>query len=210
MVADASSLGVRPGKGDLAPARPRVQSYRFIRAYWTTFQVIFRYLSLGLGAASSASGWYGDSIGRAHRRNARRVERDDPRAPGPLHQGRPAPQHHGELPPEAVPHRARGPAGPGAAAPFEEIDAAHRGGARRPVDRALRPLRARADRQRLARPGARGVARGRHARRGEGAAPATSTRSCGSISRPSAASWRSCSCSSRCRGSTPTTTRSAR
>jgi predicted unusual protein kinase regulating ubiquinone biosynthesis (AarF/ABC1/UbiB family) len=75
MVADASSVGVSPGKGDLAPARPRVQSYRFIRAYWTTFQVIFAYVGLGLGRKLFGEAWYDDRIAAAHRRNALRVER---------------------------------------------------------------------------------------------------------------------------------------
>jgi len=74
MVADASSLGV-PGKGDLAPVRPRVRSYRFIRAYWTTFQVIFAYVALGLGRKLFGESWYDNRIAEAHRRNALRVER---------------------------------------------------------------------------------------------------------------------------------------
>ncbi len=74
MVADASGLGVRSDKGDLVPVRPRVQSYRFVRAYWTTFQVIFSYVSLGIGGKIFGQGWYDDRIAEAHRRNALRVE----------------------------------------------------------------------------------------------------------------------------------------
>src|SRR6266542_70042 len=75
MVADASSVRVRSDKDALAVHRPRVQSYRFIRAYWTTFQVIFAYLGLGLGRRLFGTRWYEQRIGEAHRRNALRVER---------------------------------------------------------------------------------------------------------------------------------------
>ncbi len=73
MVADASSAGVRPEKA-LAVHPPRVQSYRFVRAYWTTFQVIFSYLALGLGHRVFGHAWYNDRIVETHRRNALRVE----------------------------------------------------------------------------------------------------------------------------------------
>jgi predicted unusual protein kinase regulating ubiquinone biosynthesis (AarF/ABC1/UbiB family) len=75
MVADASSLSVR-AEGTAPPVhRPRVQSYRFVRAYWTTFQVIFAYLGLGLGRRLFGRSWYDERIGEAHRKNALRVER---------------------------------------------------------------------------------------------------------------------------------------
>ena len=74
MVADASSVGVRPDH-ELEVHRPRVQSYRFIRAYLTTFQVIFAYVGLGIGLRIFGATWYDDRIGAAHRRNAVRVER---------------------------------------------------------------------------------------------------------------------------------------
>jgi predicted unusual protein kinase regulating ubiquinone biosynthesis (AarF/ABC1/UbiB family) len=74
MVADASSVGVRP-EHELEVHRPRVQSYRFIRAYLTTFQVIFAYVALGIGRRLFGGTWYDDRIGAAHRRNAVRVER---------------------------------------------------------------------------------------------------------------------------------------
>jgi predicted unusual protein kinase regulating ubiquinone biosynthesis (AarF/ABC1/UbiB family) len=73
MVADASSAGVHPEK-TLALHPPRVQSYRFFRAYWTTFQVIFSYLALGLGRRFFGAGWYNDRLVDTHRRNAVRVE----------------------------------------------------------------------------------------------------------------------------------------
>jgi ubiquinone biosynthesis protein len=74
MVADASSVGVRPDRAPVAH-HSRVQSNRFIRAYWTTFQVIFAYVGLGIGRRFFGSNWYDDRIGAAHRRNALRVER---------------------------------------------------------------------------------------------------------------------------------------
>jgi ubiquinone biosynthesis protein len=74
MVADASSVGVRPDH-ELEVRRPRVQSYRFIRAYVTTFQVIFAYVALGIGHRIFGASWYDERIAAAHRRNAVRVER---------------------------------------------------------------------------------------------------------------------------------------
>src|SRR6185503_14969656 len=73
MVADASSAGVQPEKA-LAAQPPRVQSYRFVRAYWTTFQVIFSYLGLGLGHRMFGEAWYSDRLVDTYRRNAVRVE----------------------------------------------------------------------------------------------------------------------------------------
>jgi predicted unusual protein kinase regulating ubiquinone biosynthesis (AarF/ABC1/UbiB family) len=74
MVADASSVGLRPDH-ELEVHRPRVQSYRFIRAYLTTFQVIFAYVALGIGRTVFGATWYDNRIAAAHRRNAIRVER---------------------------------------------------------------------------------------------------------------------------------------
>ncbi|HEX9298307.1 MAG TPA: AarF/ABC1/UbiB kinase family protein, partial [Polyangiaceae bacterium] len=68
-------MSVRSDQDALAIRRPRVQSYRFIRAYWTTFQVIFAYLGLGLGRRLFGAAWYENRIVEAHRRNAVRVER---------------------------------------------------------------------------------------------------------------------------------------
>jgi len=73
MVADASSAGVQP-ESALAVQPSRVQSYRFFRAYWTTFQVIFSYLALGLGHRIFGQAWYNEQLGDTHRRNAVRVE----------------------------------------------------------------------------------------------------------------------------------------
>ncbi|HMI83506.1 MAG TPA: AarF/UbiB family protein, partial [Polyangiaceae bacterium] len=73
MVADASSAGVQPERAlTIAPAR--VQRYRFFRAYWTTFQVIFSYLALRLGRRIFGAGWYHDRLVDTHRLNALRVE----------------------------------------------------------------------------------------------------------------------------------------
>jgi predicted unusual protein kinase regulating ubiquinone biosynthesis (AarF/ABC1/UbiB family) len=74
MVADLASAGVHPQK-TLAGQPPRVQGYRFLRAYWTTFQVIFSYLALGLGHRFFGDAWYNERIVDTHRKNALRVER---------------------------------------------------------------------------------------------------------------------------------------
>lgn len=73
MVADASSAGVEPPRA-LAVKLPRVQRYRFLRAYWTTFQVIFSYLALGLGHRIFGDAWYNERLVETHRTNAVRVE----------------------------------------------------------------------------------------------------------------------------------------
>ncbi|MBI5532296.1 MAG: AarF/ABC1/UbiB kinase family protein [Deltaproteobacteria bacterium] len=54
--------------------RRSVRSYRFVRAYLTTFQVVFSYLWLSFGRKTFGEGWYGQRVVRAHKRNARRVE----------------------------------------------------------------------------------------------------------------------------------------
>jgi ubiquinone biosynthesis protein len=53
-------------------ARPR---FRFFRAYFTTFQVIFSYLLAGLGRRLFGRSFYDDRIADVHRRNAQRVEK---------------------------------------------------------------------------------------------------------------------------------------
>jgi ubiquinone biosynthesis protein len=53
----------------------RVRSYRFARAYYTTFVVVFSYLWLSTGRKLFGDSWYVHRIGSAHKRNARRVER---------------------------------------------------------------------------------------------------------------------------------------
>jgi ubiquinone biosynthesis protein len=74
MVADAHQVTLSPA-GEKRAARPRrVQSYRFIRAYWTTFQVIFSYLFTGLGRRLFGESWYVGRIEDVHRKNAQRVE----------------------------------------------------------------------------------------------------------------------------------------
>jgi ubiquinone biosynthesis protein len=74
MVADLASAAVHPQK-TLAVQPPRVQGYRFLRAYWTTFQVIFSYLAVGLGHRFFGDAWYNDRLVDTHRKNALRVER---------------------------------------------------------------------------------------------------------------------------------------
>jgi ubiquinone biosynthesis protein len=67
---------VAPGFG--APSvgrRPARQSYRFIRAYWTTFVVIGSYLWFAFLTRLLGHGWADHHVGGVHLRNARRVER---------------------------------------------------------------------------------------------------------------------------------------
>ena len=52
-----------------------MRSYRFVRAYLTTFQVVFSYLWLSVGGKLFGPSWYLQHMGGAHKRNARRVER---------------------------------------------------------------------------------------------------------------------------------------
>ncbi|MET0591238.1 MAG: hypothetical protein ABW133_00965, partial [Polyangiaceae bacterium] len=73
MVADASSAGVEPSRA-VAVQSSGVQRYRFFRAYWTTFQVIFSYLALGLGHRVFGDAWYNARLVDTHRTNAVRVE----------------------------------------------------------------------------------------------------------------------------------------
>jgi ubiquinone biosynthesis protein len=62
MAADPRSQSARP-------------SFRFFRAYFTTFQVIFSYLAAGLGRRVLGQSFYDARIGDVHRRNAVRVEK---------------------------------------------------------------------------------------------------------------------------------------
>ena len=206
MVADASSLGVNPRKGDLAPARPRVQSYRFIRAYWTTFQVLFAYLALGLGRKIFGQGWYDDRIASAHRRNALRVERTILKLQGLFIKVGQLLSIMANFLPEQFRTGLEGLQDQVPPRPFEEIEQRIRrisAAGRTSSSRGSSGVRSPALRSaRCTRPSSR---TGRASR--SRCSTRTSTRSPGSISRRSAASWPSCRCSFPCRGSTPTTTR---
>ncbi len=57
------------------PPRRARHSYRFVRAYWTTFVVIGSYLWYAFRARLGGSAWAADHVGDVHARNARRVER---------------------------------------------------------------------------------------------------------------------------------------
>jgi ubiquinone biosynthesis protein len=73
---DSAPLSVRPVPTQpLRIDRTSVRSYRFVRAYLTTFEVVFSYLWLSFGRKAFGDGWYGQRMGAAHKRNARRVER---------------------------------------------------------------------------------------------------------------------------------------
>jgi predicted unusual protein kinase regulating ubiquinone biosynthesis (AarF/ABC1/UbiB family) len=68
---------VRRPPGARPPARPSParQSYRFVRAYWTTFLVIGSYLWFALLSRFFGKSWADDHVTEVHARNARRVER---------------------------------------------------------------------------------------------------------------------------------------
>jgi len=68
------SVHRRPVVEPLRLDRPGVRSYRFIRAYVTTFQVVFSYLFLSFGHRLMGDAWYQQRMAIAHKRNARRVE----------------------------------------------------------------------------------------------------------------------------------------
>lgn len=62
---------------DLAPlqiSKRGVRSYRFIRAYLTTFEVVFSYLWMSFGRRLYGEAWREARIARVHQHNARRVE----------------------------------------------------------------------------------------------------------------------------------------
>ena len=62
-------------RGGPARRRPARQSYRFIRAYWTTFVVIGSYLWFAFLTRLFGHAWSDQHVGNVHLRNARRVER---------------------------------------------------------------------------------------------------------------------------------------
>jgi predicted unusual protein kinase regulating ubiquinone biosynthesis (AarF/ABC1/UbiB family) len=75
---DRHAAGSRPASGSLASAaakRPPRQSYRFVRAYSTTFVVLGSYLWFALLTRLFGPAWAEGSVGAVHLRNARRVER---------------------------------------------------------------------------------------------------------------------------------------
>lgn len=58
------------------PRKPlAARSYRFLRAYFTTFHVIFSYLGLAIGRRLFGKDFYLARIREAHLKNARRIER---------------------------------------------------------------------------------------------------------------------------------------
>jgi predicted unusual protein kinase regulating ubiquinone biosynthesis (AarF/ABC1/UbiB family) len=72
---EQASLSIPAPSKTLEMRRPGVQSYRFVRAYWTTYQVIFSYVWLRIGRRIFGADWHQARVSRAHRRNALRVER---------------------------------------------------------------------------------------------------------------------------------------
>jgi predicted unusual protein kinase regulating ubiquinone biosynthesis (AarF/ABC1/UbiB family) len=71
-----SSAPPRPIRS-LPPPRPSraAQSYRFVRAYWTTFVVLGSYLSFSFFTRFMGHAWASAREAELHARNARRVER---------------------------------------------------------------------------------------------------------------------------------------
>ena len=55
--------------------RRSTRRYRFLRAYFTTFVVLYSYVGLSLGRRIFGEDWYRDRIRKAHCKNARRIER---------------------------------------------------------------------------------------------------------------------------------------
>jgi ubiquinone biosynthesis protein len=166
-----TSLSAKPGYRPVSASR-----YRFVRAYSTTFRVIASYLWLSFKGRLWGKAYKDQHLADVHRRNAKRVERHDRRAPRLFIKVGAAPQHHGELLARGVPLRARGAPGSGAAAPVL--------GDRARIEQELGKPRSRSstrfDEEPIASASLGQVheaARRTAARRGEGAAPRTSTRS---------------------------------
>jgi predicted unusual protein kinase regulating ubiquinone biosynthesis (AarF/ABC1/UbiB family) len=65
----------RPPTAKPLRRNPARQSYRFVRAYWTTFLVIGSYLWYGLLARVFGKSWADEHVAEVHAKNARRVER---------------------------------------------------------------------------------------------------------------------------------------
>ncbi len=94
--------------------------WRFLRAYSTTFMVIGSYLFLSLRARVLGSAWRDANVGDVHTKNARRVDATILKLQGLfIKVGQLLSIMANFLPPEFR-CGARGPAGPGAAAPFSE------------------------------------------------------------------------------------------
>ena len=78
-VADLPSSSRPPAVSRRAPPaitrRPARQSYRFMRAYWTTFVVIGSYLWFSFLSRTLGRGWADQHVTEVHGKNARRVER---------------------------------------------------------------------------------------------------------------------------------------
>jgi predicted unusual protein kinase regulating ubiquinone biosynthesis (AarF/ABC1/UbiB family) len=64
-----------PNAAAFARRRPPRQSYRFVRAYWVTFQVIGSYLWFSALGRWLGQAWSDEHVGEVHATNARRVER---------------------------------------------------------------------------------------------------------------------------------------
>src|SRR5262249_40537913 len=73
-----STRGAPPSRQPATPPvrrRPAHQSYRFVRAYWTTFVVIGSYLWYGFLSRVIGKSWADEHVAEVHARNAPRVER---------------------------------------------------------------------------------------------------------------------------------------
>ena len=150
---------------------PGVSRWRFVRAYTTTFAVIFSYVAALLQGADLRQGLSRCADrGRPPPQLPPRL-RDDPRLQGLFIKVGQLLSIMANFLPEAFREPARGPPGPGAAAPVRGDRGAHRGGLRQTGRFPLRRARAYADGERVARTGARSATEGRAPRSGEGSAP---------------------------------------
>ena len=145
---------------------------RLFVAYFVTTQVALSYFLLAIARRFRRP----EAIERLTRGQApqeRPPHRGrDPPAARPVHQGRPAHQHHGELPARRVPRGAAAAAGSGAAAPVPRHRGAPARGVRRPrPDRAVRGVLARAGGVGVDRPGPPRAPAQRRGGRGQGPVP---------------------------------------
>ena len=191
----------------VAPPPLRIRS---LRAYWTTFLVIGSYLWLRLRARLHSDAWIEHALRAIHLRNARRIERTICELQGLfIKVGQLISIMTNFLPEEfrreleglqdAVPPR-----------PYDDIEARIVEELGKPPRRAVRAVRAPADRVGVDRPGPPRAPARRHARSRSRCSTPTSRRSCGAISTRCAASSASSSGSCRTRASTSCIARSAR
>ena len=145
---------------------------RLLTAYFVTAQVTLSYV--GAGAVAPLSQRRVLSARHARQASAERAPHrgGDRPAARPVHQGRPAHQHHGQLPARRLSRGAARAAGSGPAAALRRHRGAPARGVRRPrAHRGLRRVLDHAGRVGVDRPGPHRAPADRRARRGQGAVP---------------------------------------